>query len=870
MAQEQQLTRYPPGEKVRRRSKREAEERPAVPPEEPVDVLEGAGDAAEVEEPEEDAEHPAVSATEERGVPVTAPQEGATTGVATVDAVAAKHLQRVEDPLLNPGDSGEERKRAELLEERRKKRRERRVGRAEKPTAYVEGESVVPSEELMVELRDRPTIHLDDAEPPPEPAPAPEPTSAKHRFTCLADINSEFEIGPIHHITVERKEPAAFAGQSIKGMLGKLRRPIDDDEFAEIFGGGKYALRVYGPHPHGKKDRLTGETRLHAFTNPIIYEVPGTPNVDIDHSRFGGPSQRQGNGMSGALGSRPATGPEANIVSHLLTTADKARESAEKVQHERLLETKQRTAEDTTRVTQFADAQLARAQQELERRDRTIEELRKEMREADERFRAELREIERRAQSAPRPESALMEGMRDIYSSQMSGAQQEARRAQDELRRETDRLRSEHQAARDRDREHFDDERRRLDERNRETVDRYERQLSDQRTTHSQQLEDERKRSRDALDAARRDYETQLDRQRQDYEQRLKDKAREIEHQEQHYKQLGDLKALTTETEHSGKIAQLNQEKAYLESELKRTRRELEEKGDLVEQLSKWEMIASQLGYKKGEGGDEGPKDWKEMLAGGFMDGVRSLPETLAQAKEALNARNLGIQMVAEQQRQALLMQQGMAPRQMLQQRPVQYQPQPQPQPQRPREVIFQSVDPNASMQSAPYREPSSAAPDVPADEEQKPGQSVQIQPPQGTAEEVQAEYDEEFSEGDDPEDEEGDVDDELVTRVRGNQLHGMIELIVQGMAEHYDAGGEDINAVVAQYYRQYEPLTVAGVANHITLVQVLEHVEVEHPDSDLLTLEGRDYVKNVFNAFRLQGKPVIDAAIARGEIPGI
>jgi hypothetical protein len=78
-------------------------------------------------------------------------------------------------------------------------------------------------------------------------------------------------------LKVWRKDPKKFAYQTAEGWLGDFHL-MEENEFAQIFGGGKYLVQIWGPNSRAGNDPMTGEPRAFKFAEFNV-SMPGSPKL---------------------------------------------------------------------------------------------------------------------------------------------------------------------------------------------------------------------------------------------------------------------------------------------------------------------------------------------------------------------------------------------------------------------------------------------------------------------------------------------------------------------------------------------------------------------------------------------------------------
>lgn len=429
----------------------------------------------------------------------------------------------------------------------------------------------------------------------------------------LFSICQDFELRPGgNHIRVERRHPRFAEGVRCDGYLGKIERPITDEEFIETFGGIDFHLRVFGPDPRGLPNPNTGGIRIVPYTKaiPVTYSVPPV-RLSPDEESSEGAMQRPSNAAE-------ATIHKSNLdfSRHIIDKKDeeiaaaraKAEQATAAVYNNPLLA----SLTDAQRQVLEQNAELARGE-----RERLSAEIERERRER-ERLERKIEEARHR----PTDAGEMLGGVAQLLGAlhpKGEGSTAEIERIHREHRETLERIDREHKG----------------------TLEALERRQRDELAELRRQIDEARRAATEREAAFRREQDERERRLKDDFDRREKEldrihTQRFDDLKERHQSEVRILKNIS-ETQSKTEKAALEQKLAIAEAETKKLERDLnaaKRDGDLIAQLDKAERAATAIGYTKKDD-EEGERDWKVMLASALTTFVAKLPETISSAGQA-------------------------------------------------------------------------------------------------------------------------------------------------------------------------------------------------------------------------------------------
>lgn len=457
-------------------------------------------------------------------------------------------------------------------------------------------------------------------------------TAGRGPPATLTDACALYPLGQgTHFIRLERLKPVMHQNIPTAGYLGDIRHPMSEREFQRRYGGGVYKLIVYGPDPRGREDPVTGAVIIKALTRPFSITVPGYPNP---HSLLGGEEERERmfggpSAWDRRPGGIPPTSAEASMHRDALQVTERVatEERREKREAQQKLEA---ARESGTAAVVSAVRETAKDSQETMR-----EQLRLERERADrerESREAEIKEL-RREVLALRDKPSETSGAWDAMS-KMAGVLAPGSRSTEELSRiheshraEINRLNDTHRVALEELRRTYDDrvkavgeqlesERRRARDEMKDLTDRFERRERDQRDLFEQRMKDKEASFDRQLTDLRESHRNEVARVEKENERRVHDAERSH-----------DLVKATEKQALELQIVQLKERIALLKDEVGKARADADKKGNLGEQIAEVTQMAEVLGLKKTE--EEGPKDWKMMVAEGVMKALQNVDKVV-------------------------------------------------------------------------------------------------------------------------------------------------------------------------------------------------------------------------------------------------
>jgi hypothetical protein len=520
------------------------------------------------------------------------------------------------------------------------------------------GHRSVPEPDEDPSMRDGPSMGpvLAPSRPILDEEEAPDLSDAKIR--SLEDLMARypFDGQGIYYVRVDRKKPTSWQGHQCSGVLRPITELVTQRDFIEIYGGGSYGLIVYGPPKRaGLIDPNTGQLKPRALTPEIIFTVPYDgitgipPNFDAslpDEFLDAGDDMLEDTRMRPRILNRPAT--SADAVIHR-TNVDDAR-----------LERQQRTSVEATAAVAQADVEKRRLELEAEERAEQRRALLSSNRAQPQVDVASI--ISSLAEMQKPPDtSELITRTLDASSKEMTRTLE---RHKDELRhvmesneRERQRLIEQHQ---------LDMERQASVHTEKERI--WRKEADDERERGTRALGDERDRHQRELDRLKADHDRELERKDRESDRRIADLERQhnatLESERMaHARELRSESTAAAGTHASEKITLeernrvMTEQIAALRADKERMQKELDEKSDLVAQMSKFASLAEAMGFARQDGAPEategGEGGWKETFAALGKEVIPRLPDMMRAAGETV--KNLRTPPAAAQQQVSMM-----------------------------------------------------------------------------------------------------------------------------------------------------------------------------------------------------------------------
>lgn len=324
-------------------------------------------------------------------------------------------------------------------------------------------------------------------------------------------------------IYVERKAPRTHGGVPCTGVLRRITRPLSDNEWQLLYGGGEYKLIVYGPPKRALVLTADGRVAPKKMTEPILVRYPGAPSFEsmvyddedpmTQNVEFGGASRRPMT-ISDAKVAEKNLDINAEREKRQEDKVDLARREADKLREKKEAEGNQILAQLMT-LQRESSAREAELRREMLDREREI---------AEERMKAEAKWEERfrqLEQGSKKPDD--VERVINLAKNMGAGSGQlEALR--EEHAREIARLTDARVKLEDTHQRNIKDER-----------DRADRLIQDERQRADQRIKDAEDRFHNAEKQERERADREVNKAKEDAERRLSDMHR------QHVDRIADM-----------------------------------------------------------------------------------------------------------------------------------------------------------------------------------------------------------------------------------------------------------------------------------------------------------------------------------------
>jgi len=437
-------------------------------------------------------------------------------------------------------------------------------------------------------------------------------------------------------IQVTRIKPQTAYGQQTAGVQKPIWDPIDDAEFARIYGGSEYQLRGYAHRENGT---------ARAITEPVTYRVAGPPNLEsaITEDDMQQPPRHQPNGSPFGPGRRvvPAVA-DAEVRMHdrqlkHVEWDEERRDQQRQRERREAQELRERRAAREVEMTQVIQESKER---ELERQERAHE---RELKLVQSQGRgvgdlAEVLKVLRpgeEAQALARQHSAELRQMQEGHKTEMARLADHQREEAQRHREEVQRLMEQHQAEVRRIEEQARQDRARSDtlmreaeqragELVREAERRADTRVSDTQAQAQRQYDDLRARGEERLRDQGQTWQQRLDDQRLAHEREIRQKDSEI-----------NLMRSNLEGNQAVILGAKDEEIKRLQRELREAKEQAERNKDWLGRMTEFQQTAESLGYAKGEAG-EGEGDLKDMAVRAGLGALQRLPEMIQSAGDAV------------------------------------------------------------------------------------------------------------------------------------------------------------------------------------------------------------------------------------------
>jgi len=574
---------------------------------------------------------------------------------------------------------------------------------------YAMGSDPIPPPELNPLLQDGVAM---DSELPPEDLVGDHPPRSIEDLMSRCPMIGNGQ----YYIRVERKGPPHYSGVVCKGLQRSIQRYMTPRDFVREYGGGDYALVLYGPPKRGGAiDPRTGVPRVKALTaavNVSISTAVYPPNLqaavlDDDGHGSGDPEDEEAmrfgpafqTSPGGAGYARPTTTADAKIFEAQLTHEERLRDREEKQREE----ARAREEAAQQRINPTLDF-MARGNEQMIQTIREnaekAERLQREQLQQERRDRVAAQQQAEAAANRPadavamlnalvpmlKPEPAdakAVEHMRaemgrqsDKHSAEVTRLSEksaaEIARITTEHRGELTRLADSYRSEMDRVLRGHSEDVKRVEDRLREQVERAEKRAEEAERKAEARIRDTDDRSERRLTEVRDEMRRQMDERERAFATRLEDERRQHDRDTKSQQTMFETRLAGQKDMYENRLSTVGGEITRITSEADRYRKEAEENKDIAKHIERAEAAATALGWgPSGKSEDEGPKDWKEMMGRIGMDLVQKLPEIVQSAGETVrNLRAPGAtpeQMQAAQYQQMQASAQHSVPRGMMQ-----------------------------------------------------------------------------------------------------------------------------------------------------------------------------------------------------------
>jgi len=526
---------------------------------------------------------------------------------------------------------------------------------------------------------------------------APDLSEPNSKPRSLEDLMALFPIGDGQYtVRVYRRGPKAWGGYPCTGVQRPIRTAMSYREFRDAYGGGDYALTVYGPPKRGGIfDHKTGRVRPKALTGDVTFTVPfsppygGPPNpegsVDYDFEEDDDQWDQSEEHMLGSsykplpVGARPTTTADAKIHEANLQYQEREEERRERIARERaeqaasipaqiapLLDSVQKSSgrflemmherqrEENERLRHEREEARARAEQlEQERREKEECE-RKERKEREEAERKKLEEERQALQNRPSSPKEFAEAARAMNEpvmaaftqllqkpdSEIGKAEVEAVRGQitqlqEAHRSELQRTHESYQSQLDRERKAHEDALKREQDRATDAITRAERRATDIEDRAERRIKEAQERSERDLRDVKADADKRVADAERIWKDRIEDERRNHEREIRSIHANYDTRLATEKSIADNTQTSLRSEVERERADRARFEQEAKEKSDLAQQVQKFASTAESLGYSRTDGSDA-PTDWKAELLHLGVNLADRAPEMLRSAGEAV------------------------------------------------------------------------------------------------------------------------------------------------------------------------------------------------------------------------------------------
>jgi len=435
-------------------------------------------------------------------------------------------------------------------------------------------------------------------------------------------------------IQVVRNKPTVSNGVPCEGVQRALRVPVDDHEFALEYGGSSYTLRGYEYRDDG---------RARPVTEPVIYKVPGAPNLDSMQEEETMPvPQRSQNPNGSAQFRRPG-----GVVTPQMATAEADIHSRE-LEHQEEMDRRERDANEARRQRQEQREQrergenLGMAKLLAESKDKEAERLA----EAHDKQLELLRErgggtdaiVELLKVMKPGEDSAALSRQHTAEIRQLTeGHKSEMLRLTEGHREEITRLTQSHQATLQRVEDQARDDRKRADDLVRQAEQRSGDLVREAQTTADRRVSDAQNTARSQYDELRTRSEERVRDQNDSWQRRFDDlkelQARELRQKDSEITLMREGLQGNMTVILSGKDNEIKR----LQHDVRAAKDEAEKNKDWVGKMKEMGETAEALGYvKASDAAPEGAEESTQTMALKAGFGVlQRLPETIQSISQA-------------------------------------------------------------------------------------------------------------------------------------------------------------------------------------------------------------------------------------------
>jgi hypothetical protein len=498
----------------------------------------------------------------------------------------------------------------------------------------------------------------------PPPASRP-PASPRRVFVTkartLLDLLGMFELDGQTFIQVTRTSPKTFQGYSCAGVQRPIWEPLDDREFAEIYGGEAYDLRVYRISEDGRRPAALSDT--------VSYRVAGPPNPESAATNEEesqpmhpnrAPAFMRPNG--GRLSHPAVASAEADMLKtqlgHEETMDERRTRQAREDEERRERRLRDRTEREEGSKLETARLMADQRREEMERTERAHErelEAARTAQGSENKIVAELLKTMGNGRGGEESKALLQQHAQDMR--QLTEAHRAEMVSLGAAHKETlERITVEHNKASLRTEDNHRQDRVRLEEQVRASDLRAIETVREAQRVADARVADMREENRKLTEDIVRRGEERLKDQKEQWERRFDDLK--LSHDRELRAKDSEISLMRGTLEGNAKILldQKDLEIKRLERDLRDAKKEAEENKDWLGKMSEFEETAEKMGLQRAseKGEDDKEQSVSEIAIKAGMGALQRLPETIAAIGQTIGAvRGQGPPNAALQQRTA-------------------------------------------------------------------------------------------------------------------------------------------------------------------------------------------------------------------------